>query len=142
MDKDKKPNINNTTILANIYAQDCEFYRYMDKLKWSRFKTISVIEGAIFLALYKEKISPTTDIKVIILIGIIFIMLLSLLSLRDADRQRRYLIRIKEYEILKFPTGNSLLKITTEKFVGLAAIIINIVNIFLYVFNFISNSSN
>jgi len=88
MDKDKKPNTDNITLMANVYAQDCEFYRYMDKLKWSRFKTISVIEGAILYALYKEKLSPTTDIKVIILTGIIFIMLLSLLSMRDADRQR------------------------------------------------------
>ena len=137
MDKDKKLNNDDITVLANIYAQDCEFYRYMDKLKWSRFKTISVIEGAIFLALYIEKLSPTIDIKVIILTGIIFIMLLSLLSMRDADRQKRYLIRIKEYENLRFPTGNKLLKITTEKFVGLAAIIINAVNIFLYVFYFL-----
>ena len=29
-----------------IYQQDCESFRYQDKLFWSRFQTMSIIEGA------------------------------------------------------------------------------------------------
>jgi hypothetical protein len=130
---EQKTNENELTVNAHIYTQDCEFYRYLESLKWSRFKTISVIEGAILFALFIKQITITLDIKILIIAGTLLTLLLSIFAFRDINRQGRFLERIKNYENETFRRTNQFLKKITDNFVLAAAVIINLVNIWLIV---------
>jgi hypothetical protein len=126
----KKINKNKMAVNAHIYEQDCEFYRYQDSNKWSIFKTISTIEGGILYIFFNE-ITIFVDKIVILISGMILVSILSLLPLRDADRKRRYLDRIKDYEKDTFPKGDKFFKWVSRNYLIITAFIISSVNCWL-----------
>ncbi len=80
-----------------IYQQDCEFYRYQDQLKWSRFQLAAIIEGGMLYALWFPLIGGAEAIAVAF-IGSGLVMVLFLVSAKDAYDATRHLDRIKRYE--------------------------------------------
>jgi hypothetical protein len=130
MANEQKNNENEMAVNAHIYEQDCEFYRYQDSNKWSIFKTISTIEGGILFIFFSEKTLFLNKI-VILIAGMLLVSILSLLPLRDADRKKRYLARIKNYEKDTFPKGNKFFKWLSGNYLIITAFIINIVNCWL-----------
>ncbi|OGO01702.1 MAG: hypothetical protein A2Y90_02450 [Chloroflexi bacterium RBG_13_52_12] len=80
-----------------IYEQDCEGFRYQDKLFWSRFQTLSVIEGAlIWVTFWGELVDP---IQHAISIGAsLIILIVCLAALKDQQDAKIFLDRMDEYE--------------------------------------------
>lgn len=84
-----------------IYAQDCEFYRYQDRLRWSRFQTIILIEGAWFAVLFHKVSLPELGPKGhlgVILFGFLIVTFLCLLSLKDEVDANRHMDRLSHFE--------------------------------------------
>jgi len=83
--------------LRMVYQQACENMRFQDDLRWSRFKTISVIEGAFLLALYQFQLRPIESL-VIALLGSLLALIVSLLEMKDGEDARCYYRRSVELE--------------------------------------------
>jgi hypothetical protein len=84
-----------------IYAQDCEFYRYQDRLRWSRFQTIIVIEGAWLAVVFGTLDLPllgSLGQLAITIFGFMIITFLCLLSLKDEIDSNRHMDRLSHFE--------------------------------------------
>ena len=85
--------------LQAIYEQDCEFFRYEDTLRWSRFKTAAVIEGALLYRVYQFDFSfHEFDKKVLVTAAVALVALVLMIALRDANIARAHLVRMKKFE--------------------------------------------
>ena len=118
-------NINET-----IYSQDCEFYRYQDQLKWSRFQTAAVVEGAVFTGIYKLQLL-SHELRIFMITGFFLVLILLLLSWKDMLNAESHIDRIRTYE-------NNYMKLYSKKLWGIikgkhlmivAILVINILNI-------------
>ncbi len=83
--------------LREIYKQDCEFYRYQDRLKWSRFQTIAMIEGAFLYAIFKVELSPS-EALVWSVFGALLVLITSVVSYKDEADALSYMDRVKIFE--------------------------------------------
>ncbi len=102
-----------------IYEQDCEFYRHHDDLKWSRFQTITLLEGAVLLALYQLQLQ-LLERRIWMVFGFILVGILCLLALKDENDENGHENRMKEYEAdtapfkrvakPRIPTGTTLMR--------------------------------
>ena len=84
-----------------IYNQDGEFYRYQDQLRWGRFQTIIVLEGAWLAALFGDLISSTigpTGELAIVIFGFLLVFILCVLSLKDEVDANRHMDRLSTFE--------------------------------------------
>jgi len=80
-----------------VYQQDCECMRYQGDLRWSRFKTISIIEGAFLLALYQFELKLIESF-VIAVFGSVLVLIVSLLEVKDGYDVMAYYRRSVELE--------------------------------------------
>ena len=80
-----------------IYRQDCEFYRYQDRLKWSRFQTAATIEGAVLWAIFQLRLNGLES-RSLMLFGFLLVFILCLLSLKDEVDSNSHEDRIKKFE--------------------------------------------
>ncbi len=85
-----------------IYQKDRESYIHQNKLKWSRFQTISALEAAIFYALYNFKLA-NLDRQIFMIFGALLVFIVCLLCIRDRLDARLFLKRILKYERRKKP---------------------------------------
>ena len=117
-----------------IYEEDCEFYRYQDRLKWSRFQTVSLIEGAVLFAILKIKLNPFVEILIMVC-GFLIVLLGCILSWIDQYDANNHLKRIKKFEEeskVPFPESS---KIITGKALMLMAITtLNLFNLIFFSF--------
>ena len=80
-----------------IYTQDCESFRYEDRLYWSRFQTLTIIEGAAIGVLLTNYIKGIPAI--IIAFGTFFLVsLVLILALKDRNDSKNFIDRISDYE--------------------------------------------
>lgn len=80
-----------------IYKQDCESFRYEDRLYWSRFQTLTVIEGAAIGVIFTNYIKGGAAIA--IAFGTFFLVaLIMLLALKGRGDSKNFLKRMDEYE--------------------------------------------
>jgi len=82
---------------ATIYAQDCEFYRHNDKLKWSRFQTLAAIEGAVLLALHQGTLA-SQEKRAFLVFGFLLVLIVCLLALKDENDENGHERRLKKFE--------------------------------------------
>lgn len=112
-----------------IYQQNCEFYRYQDKLKWSRFQTVIAVEGGMIFAIYRFSLSHC-DKMLIMVGGSVIVLLVCILSIIDRIDARSFLRKILEYE-----DKSKKLPVLTPGFIILiiAIIIVNVFNLILLI---------
>lgn len=80
-----------------VYQQDCESFRYQDKLLWSRFQTLSAIEGAVVWALLYSSISGVSSI-VIAFAATIVVFLFCVIAYKDYKDSKLFIDRVSEFE--------------------------------------------
>jgi hypothetical protein len=81
-----------------LYEQDCEFYRYQDSLRWSRYQTAALVEGALLYGLYNLPHATLWELRLLMIAGFLLVLIVSLLSLKDTKDANSHLNRIKSYE--------------------------------------------
>lgn len=118
----------------DIYAQDCEFYRYQDQLMWSRFQTAALLEGAVLYAVYELTRSlGAGEKRLLMAAGFLLVLVLSLVTLKDRADAARHLNRIRQYEAER-PLSASAWPSNLGYYLLLcAALIINAANVLLFV---------
>lgn len=127
-----QPNRNSPPDEAAIYQQDCEFYRYQDHLMWGRFQTAATVEGGLLYALYGlGKPIPQPDRFVLQLAGDGLVLLICILSLKDASDAGRHLSRLRKFEGNTLPSG-SFPGGMGVKMMLVAIILINVANAVLF----------
>ncbi len=82
---------------AEIYQQDCEFYRHQDRLMWGRFQTAATVEAALLYAIFGLEAGELNK-WVFLLSGSVLVLVLCLLSLKDRSDAKRHLARIRGFE--------------------------------------------
>ena len=85
--------------IRRVYEQDCENARYQDNLRWSRFKTISLIEGFFLVAAYQGDLRPF-DVLIVVCFGCSLVLIVSLLAIKDGFDVDSYFDRINEVEAM------------------------------------------
>ena len=80
-----------------IYQQDCESFRYQDKLFWSRLQTLSVLEGAAIWAVFFSNLAGC-PIRILAIAAILVVSLICMIALKDYDVALNFLIRMGKYE--------------------------------------------
>ena len=81
-----------------IYDQDCQSYRYQDQKKWDRFKTASLVEGAVFYALYGTQPTGVYEKRLAIIAGFLMLLIISAIGWKDQFDADRHMKRISEFE--------------------------------------------
>ncbi|MDB5583357.1 MAG: hypothetical protein JWR80_8533 [Bradyrhizobium sp.] len=81
-----------------VYQQDCDFMRYRDGRKWSRFQTISAIEGAALYAAFQVHGLGLGGASLILIVATTFIVLLCLQAITDDRALAAHLRRVREFE--------------------------------------------
>jgi len=80
-----------------VYQQDCESFRYQDKLLWSRFQTLSVIEGAVAGTVLLSGIKGIPAI-IIAFVGLIVVFLICVLAYKDHGDSKLFTTRLSKFE--------------------------------------------
>lgn len=80
-----------------VYDQDWNNCRYQDQLRWSRFKTISLIEGA-FLYGSRTTNLESKEILYVLILGTILVFIVSALAIKDESDARSHIERTKRFE--------------------------------------------
>ena len=119
------------TYTSEIYRQDCEFYRYQDKLMWGRFQTVATIEGAFLYARFAKLDAIAAYQFCLLLSAALLLFVLSIAAVKDHFDGRRYLARIKEFESRHPLIASGWQKNVAVYLIGTALILINLVNLFL-----------
>lgn len=84
--------------LREIYKQDCEFIRYRDGLRWSRFQTVSFVEsGALYMAFSKE-LANNSDKFCLILLATMLTAFLFVIAIADESGVDAHLDRVRNFE--------------------------------------------
>ena len=118
---------------TDVYKQAHECYQYQDQLKWSRFKTLSVVEGALLVAVGKGEFDQA-ELRTFMVFASLLVLILCILSARDRVDARVYLSRIKEYEQnegFKFPVPTWAKLVTGWHLMVCAMVLINVFNLIL-----------
>ena len=99
-------------VRAIVYSQDCEFYRYQDRLMWSRFQTAATIEAGILYGLYRIPPLMSWEKVALSAMGLVLVFIICLLALKDQKDGVAHLLRMREFEKLGLPfqPARSLLK--------------------------------
>jgi hypothetical protein len=115
-----------------VYKEEWENVRYQDKLRWSRFQLISVVEGVILFSGYNN-VLPQYEISLITLVGSLLVFIISLISIKDARDSKSHLDIISILEIeMKVPPFKRkplLRHIYGNHLMHIGIIIINFMNI-------------
>lgn len=84
---------------SDVYQQDAEFCRYQDQLRWSRFRTASLIEAGLVYATWVEP-GLFKGLAAILLTsgGFLLVVLLSILSQLDESDYASHLKRLMGFE--------------------------------------------
>jgi len=118
--------------LAEIYSQDCEFYRHQDSLMWGRFQTAALVEAGLLTALNLSSSSGLkADQGLLLFAGVVLVLALSLLSLKDHLDARRHLERLRTFEGVRLPDSKWRHYPPGKLFMVLAILILNGVNLIL-----------
>lgn len=80
-----------------IYQQDCESFRYEDRLFWSRFQTMSAIEAASVGVILTETVKGWPAFAVA-LVTFLLVCVVTLLALNGREDSQQFIARISEYE--------------------------------------------
>ncbi len=80
-----------------MIQQDWETFRYQDKLRWSRFQTISAIEVAYLAAVYKGDIGAPQQI-LLTLMAIVLVIVISCLAVKDGMDAMAHIERAEELQ--------------------------------------------
>ncbi len=80
-----------------IYEQDCETFRYQDKLFWSRFQTLSVLEGAAIWVVFFSNLAGC-PLLILALAAFMVVTLICIIALKDHNDASNFLIRMEKYE--------------------------------------------
>ena len=83
---------------AEVYEQECEFYRHQDNLMWGRFQTAATVKGALVGALFLESARLKNFEPCLALAALVLVIALFLVPLKDGSDAQRHLDRIKEFE--------------------------------------------
>jgi len=114
----------------NIYNQDCEFYRYQDKLRWNRFQTVAAIEAGILAAVLHAvplELERWETLVFVVFAGVL-VFTATWLAWRDQEIGDRHLNRLREYEgIRAFP--NTRQWWTGTRLMGFSIILVNAFNV-------------
>lgn len=92
-----------------IYEQDMQSVRHHDSAKWSRFQTVSVIEGGALYAAFGEGLTPDGRI-LLFFAATMLIALVFVLAVIDDRITASYLARVREFEQAAgapYPQGNT-----------------------------------
>ncbi|HEX3666179.1 MAG TPA: hypothetical protein VHU23_13225 [Rhizomicrobium sp.] len=81
-----------------VYHQDCEFYRHLDKSKWGRFQTASVAQGAVVYAVFEINKFSSVERLWIAVGGAVFVLTICAIAMVDARDAGIYLSRIIAFE--------------------------------------------
>lgn len=82
-----------------IYEQDGHFLRYRDGLKWSRFQTVSAIEGAGLYGAFQMSTLSTLEHLGVMIVATLLIFLIFVLVFVDEKDVASHLERVKNFEI-------------------------------------------
>lgn len=86
-----------------IYDQDCQFYRYQDGKKWSRFQTAALIEGAMLYGLFGPTTTGILEKRLLLIVGTLLVAISCAVSFKDQSDGDSYLDRIKDFEVATAP---------------------------------------
>jgi hypothetical protein len=125
-----------------IYQQDCEFYRYQDRLRYSRFQTLATVEGATLLAFLTLNLSETIK-WLIMLFGFVLVLLLCLLSKKDEHDAGAHLDRMIQFErkdgvTLTWNPPKGVLGMKGRHMNTAILILLNVFNLLFIIFNLVS----
>lgn len=81
-----------------VYDQDNQFYRYRDGLKWTRIRTVWLIELAVLYAAFSVKALMWWERPVIVALATFLMALVYWLAVIDGIDVDDHLTRIKQYE--------------------------------------------
>lgn len=83
----------------SIYIQHCEFYRYQDGLRWSRFQTAATVEGVLLAGLFALDNPLPLGMRIFLTVSAGFLVcLICKLSLKDVRDAQRHLWMIRQFE--------------------------------------------
>lgn len=82
---------------ARIYDQDCQFYRYQDKLRWNRFQTVAAIEAAMLVAAQSADIGAWEKVAFFAFASVLVVMV-TCIARRDESRADIHKQRLRAYE--------------------------------------------
>jgi hypothetical protein len=123
--------------IRTVYQQDWENVRYQDNLRWSRFQTISVIEGAFLYAAYNGNLNHF-EALIIVSLGSILVLIVSLLAIKDGYDAESHLERMLALETTlvdcRIKPKKLFRKIRGQHLTKFAILIINIFNL-LFIIN-------
>lgn len=80
-----------------IYEQDMETIRYRHAAKWSRFKTVSAIEGAALYVSFRGGLTVTESVLVMVLATLLLTVVFLLVNVDDR-MMGAYGARVQEFE--------------------------------------------
>src|SRR5216110_1243338 len=81
------------------YDQECQSMRYQDGLRWSRFQTVTVIEGAYLAAIYTADFgSEHFRSLALALFASLVIFFICLLAIKDGNDAEMHLDRVRKLE--------------------------------------------
>ena len=110
-----------------IYDQDCEFIRYQDTLRWSRFKTASVVEAGLLYGVYQFAFGSRWEKEALVTAAVALVGLVLGIAVRDANLAKAHLDRIISFEKIEpFRPPEGVTGLTLMK---LAILIIWLVNL-------------
>jgi hypothetical protein len=123
-----------------IYKQDCEFYKHQDRMMWSRFRTVAIIEAALLFSRFSSLVENALQRHVPLLGGpvlllnmvvaaALLVLVLFAVSLKDLDDSRRHLKRIREFERNTPLSNHAPFTPSRASLMFTGIIIVNIVNI-------------
>ena len=81
------------------YDQECQNMRYQDGLRWSRFQTVTVIEGAYLAVIYTTNFgSQHSRSLALALFASLVIFFICLLAIKDGNDAEMHLDRVRKLE--------------------------------------------
>jgi len=117
--------------IRTIYEQDCESLRYHDGVKWSRFQTVTLIEGGALVAAFGDvfNFSPLGRLCLVFAASVL-IALIYLLLYVDDNNAGGHLSRIRRFENSvdrPYPKGNTrpLANIRTSRHIMAVVLVCN-----------------
>lgn len=87
----------NETAHQIIYEQDLESARFQDRLRWSRFQTVAVIQGGYLYACYVIRPGYYESLAIAIL-GTVLILVASVIAVKNEKDFGQHLDRAAEFE--------------------------------------------
>jgi len=80
-----------------FYQQHYDSHRHQNSLKWNAFRMLTIIEGAVLLALFKTALI-SWEIRILMIVGFLLVLFLSLTTIKDQLDSRANLNVVKKFE--------------------------------------------